>query len=156
MKRIEITEGQNGYPTNVHTGYCDFSNIEEAETYAKEVNGDVVILHRRDGWHLWESLGSAYGPIVRSEDDYGDMYRLFASKEDYLNDRNELRSELEDEMDADELAAFDAETDEMVAEFQPGYGVVLYAGKYFETIKNETMSYCFDTHNYEIGVEVRN
>lgn len=157
MKNIEITEGMNGYPKGLHAGYCDFSNYEEAEAYAKKTAGNVVLLHRRDGWHFWESLGQAYGPITRSENDYGDNYRVFENKEDFLDDRHYTRIGIvEDErMNTDELAAFDAETEKIANEFQPGYGVVLYNGQYFETIKLETMSYCFDAHNYEIGVEVK-
>ena len=51
-----VTSGRNGYPSDLRKAVV-FDTQDETEDFANEIGGEVVLLHRRDGWSLWESLG---------------------------------------------------------------------------------------------------
>lgn len=65
--RIEITTGRNGYPENLKFAFTDFETFEQAENFAKEYNGDVVLVQQKAGWQVWEDRGTIYAPITLAE-----------------------------------------------------------------------------------------
>lgn len=62
---VEITEGMNGSPKNLHKALMGFDTFEDAECFAREVCGDVVLLTKRDGHQFWSNRGSAFNGIER-------------------------------------------------------------------------------------------
>lgn len=64
---IEITEGMNGYPKNLYKALIGFDTYEDAESFADEVNGEVVLLTKRDGHQLWFNSGRQYEALERAK-----------------------------------------------------------------------------------------
>lgn len=65
--RIEITTGRNGYPENLKFAFTDFDTFEQAEKFAEEYNGDVVLVYQRAGWQFWKEGDTIYFPISVAE-----------------------------------------------------------------------------------------
>lgn len=157
MEQIEITTGRNGYPSHLHKGFIGFKSIDEALNFAEANNGNVVLLHRRDGWDFWESLGRTYEPIRPEADNYGCGCVIYRSAEDYQREIDyTVQCLTEDEASEEDIADYMQEAQNILKEFSDGHGVVICCGQYCETIELETMAHSFDTHNYAIGVEVLN
>ena len=73
--RIEITTGRNGYPENLKFAFTDFDTFEQAEKFAKEYNGDVVLVQQRAGWQFWEEVDTICFPISVAQAYYNfDIY----------------------------------------------------------------------------------
>lgn len=60
---IEITKGLNGYPKSVYKGIIGFDNFENAIQFANSINGEVVLLSRKDGHHFYTNNGWVDKPI---------------------------------------------------------------------------------------------
>ena len=67
ITQIEITTGRNGYPENLKFAFTDFETYEQAESFAKEYNGDVVLVQQRAGWQFWEEVDTICCPISVAE-----------------------------------------------------------------------------------------
>lgn len=80
---VEVTEGKNGYPENVYKAIAGFDYFENAESFADEVNGEVVLLSRRDGHALYTNKGRAYEGIERAKFIDDDKYEVFDSELDF-------------------------------------------------------------------------
>ena len=65
--RIEVTTGRNGYPENLKSAFTDFETYEQAEKFAEEYKGDVVLVQQKTGWQLWEEAYMIYSPISVTE-----------------------------------------------------------------------------------------
>ena len=156
LQLIDTTANSTGYPEWLQKAIIGFDTFEEAEELAKENGLSIEIFHKRDGWDLWYRTGStAYEPFRRSAEDFGDDYSEF-SKDDledfYENEVQPMVSEFES---FDDLRSFldknekikdeieDAEDDEIV---------ITCCGEYYDTIKERTMSYNYDSHRYAIGL----
>lgn len=98
---VEVTNGRNGYPSQVHAvtvgvdGRDEFQSFNEAQVYAMQTGGRVVLLHRQDGWQLWESKGPLYEEPKRTAEDEGDDYELMTEE-----DRDGIHARLKDLIDA--------------------------------------------------------
>lgn len=157
-QEVEVTDGANGYPENLQKAVIGFSDFEEAEEFAAKVEGEIVMLHKRDGWQFWEGQGKEIEPIQVYKKDFGDDFNKYfptitesefaewtasflsenyaESLEDmkkYLDERIELWEKIQDLEDDEFLVA---ENDTVV----------------FDTYKCEAMHFYYDTHHYEIGV----
>lgn len=156
LELIETTSARNGYPERLQRAIIGFDTFEDAEMLAEEHGLSIEIFTTRDGWGIWYRTGNhAWEAFERSSDEYGDDYRQY-SKDDldgfyerevqpnvscfdgfeslgeYLANMKEVRSKIED-----------ADDDEIV--LATSYG-------YYDTIKKTTMSYCYDTHYFAIGL----
>lgn len=60
---IEITEGNNGYPKNIYKGVIGFNNFMSAIEFADIINGEVVLLSRKEGQHFYTNNGWVDKPI---------------------------------------------------------------------------------------------
>ena len=80
---VEITEGMNGSPKNLHKALTGFDIFEDAEYFADEVNGEVVLLSRRDGHHFWKCHGRAFDGIERAKLIDEERYKAFESELDF-------------------------------------------------------------------------
>lgn len=153
---ITTTSSRNGYPQRLQSAIIGFDTFEEAEEMANEFGLSIEIFTKRDGWQLWYRTGNhALAPFERSAEEYGDEYRQY-SKEDlegfyerevqpsvnafddfaslrcFLDIMQEVRDKIEDADDDDIILAT--------------------CGGYYDTIKKTTMSYCYDTHYFAIGL----
>lgn len=64
---VEITEGMNGYPKNLYKAVEGFDTFEDADAFAREVNGEVVLLTRRDGHQFWTNNGRQFEGLERAK-----------------------------------------------------------------------------------------
>ena len=156
LEVITTTSNRNGYPQRLQRAIIGFDTFEDAEMLAHEEGLSIEFFTKRDGWCLWYREGThALAPFERSLEEYGDEYRQwskadldgfyenevqpsvcafddFASLRCFLNIMEEILHKIED-----------ADDDEIVlANF----------GGYYDTIKKTTMSYCYDTRHFAIGL----
>jgi hypothetical protein len=93
---VEITRGRNGYPEGLYKAVARFDYFENAEDFADKVNGEVVLLSRRDGHQLWTNNGRAYEGIERAKFIDEDRYEVF---EDELEFEEWCVGEIDHRMD---------------------------------------------------------
>ena len=156
LQLIETTASRTGYPKCLRKAIIGFDTFEQAEELAKENGLSIEVFQQHDGWDLWYRTGcTAYEPFRRSAEDFGDDYSEF-SKDD-LEDfyENEVQPMVSDFESFDALRSFldqkekiqdaieDAEDDEIV---------ITCCGEYYDTIKERTMVYSYDSHSYAIGL----
>lgn len=80
---VEVTKGKNGYPEGLYKAIVGFDCFENAEDFAEQVNGEVVLLSRRDGHQLWTNKGRAYEGIESAKFIDEDRYEVFESELDF-------------------------------------------------------------------------
>ena len=80
---VEVTKGKNGYPEGLYKAIVGFDYFENAEDFAKQVNGEVVLLSKRDGHYLWTNKGRAYEGIERAKLIDEDRHEVFESELDF-------------------------------------------------------------------------
>lgn len=80
---IEVTQGENGYPTGVYKAVTGFDYFEDAQSFANEICGEVVLLSKRDGHQLWSNKGRAYEGIDRSEFINDSIYEVFTDEGEF-------------------------------------------------------------------------
>ena len=156
LELIDTTSAMNGYPQRLQRAIIGFDTFEDAERLASENGLSVEIFRKRDGWSFWyRTNNNAWEAFERSADEYGDDFRQF-TKEDLkgfyenevqpsvccFDDFASLRWFL-DTMEKIHDKIEDADEDELV---------LSCCGQYYDTIKKTTMSYCYDTHHFAIGL----
>lgn len=166
--RETIEGGNNGYPRgfeNVITGFFDWEQIED---FVEEQGGTPIMLHKKDGWQMWEREDHVYEPMKITAEMYGDDYDII-HKNDYADEQEFIREfilpRLEDVSnitvfaeivdraksiwDSIETIKFrDSETPEGVVIYNDGeFGWIEY-----DTIDLVCVEWSHDTHNYMIGV----
>ena len=95
---VEVTKGKNGYPEGLYKAIVGFDYFENAEDFAEQVNGEVVLLSRRIGHHFWTNNGSAYEGIESARCIDKDRYKAFESTLDF---GEWCRKEIEWQMNSD-------------------------------------------------------
>ena len=148
------------YIKNGGKGFIGFESFKEAELFAKEHNGDIVHLRRRDGSDSWESLGIATDMFTLSaEEDYGDDYSFIKSASDWKEKwHNDLRNLLDEDVEIEDLVEFVNEMqaiNEQVNTLAENEAVLLCQGQLCEIIKFKTMSCHIDVWTDAIGVELK-
>lgn len=158
MTTYEVTNGTNGYPMNVYHVDADFESWEEAEQYANDNNGEVVLLHRKDGWDLWECKGKLYEPVTRSAEDEGDDYMLYSnptSAKETLMDN--LKEDLPYCDSIDDMLTTISKYQEIIDELDcidEGEAVLTLDGRFHSVIELHPMHW-HDTDNNEYIIAVR-
>jgi hypothetical protein len=157
LEKVEVTKGRNGYPSNIYPAYSCVSleNFEEVKTLAEEENKKIILLHRRDGWDLWESKGPVFNAIQVSASDFGDNYSeiYYQSESEFFE--NEVKPFIEDFANFEEINNFLAMKNKLFEEIdllEDNEVVITHEGKYFETYKQECLSFSHDTHNFIIAL----
>ena len=79
LELVTITQGMNGYPSGLYKAVAGFESFEDAESFADDVNGEVVLLSRRDGHQFWTNNGRQYEPLFTAH---------------YIDDETEVAFEL--------------------------------------------------------------
>lgn len=64
---VDITQGMNGYPKGLYKALIGFDTFEDAEVFAEEVKGEVVLLTKRDGHQFWSNNGRQYEALERAK-----------------------------------------------------------------------------------------
>lgn len=80
---VEVTRGMNGYPEGLYKAIVGFDYFEDAEYFAEQVNGEVVLLSKRNGHHLWTNKGRAYEGIERANLIDENRYKAFENEFDF-------------------------------------------------------------------------
>lgn len=78
---VEVTQGTNGYPSRIY-------NVIVADTYSELMSAqatgayELIMIRKRDGWALWESLGSHYGNLLNMPADDSDTVIAYRQGDD--------------------------------------------------------------------------
>lgn len=161
---IEITKGLNGYPKNVYKGVIGFDNFEDATQFAKSINGEVVLLSRKDGHHFYTNNGWVDKPIHYTKliddsiIDFSDIndfkdYILNVLKENFntFDDCEEFISNV------NSINDFIDNYDYVVNNNLDKKFIILYDSNRkipfaIDVVSEYTMRGCYDTTSYVIGV----
>lgn len=166
--RETIEGGNNGYPRgfeNVITGFFDW---EEIEDFVKEYGGTPIMLHRKDGWQMWERCDKVYEPMEITAEMYGDNYEIiymndYADEQDFISEF--ILPRLEDATDLETMAEIVDRARDIwnsvesikYRNGEPAEGVVIYndggfGWREYDTIDLVCIEWSHDTHDYMIGV----
>lgn len=148
--------GNNGYPKNLMGAVVGFESIDDARDLAKKYDLDIIYLHKKDGWCMYERIDYATEPIKPKVDWYGDDFNFFTEddRDDFFDD--EVAPFLGDFSDFDSAQKFMDNQKEVYEELQTiddTQIVVTCQGRYYETIDKECMKWSFDTHTFVIGLD---
>lgn len=158
---IQITDGMNGYPRNLHYGLVGFDNFKDAEAAASEVGGEVRSLRRREGWQFYEDEGWISEPFNLLKYAYNHTeYQRPWTKEEKIECINEWRENLQQLRSQGEYVkpyainelkkAFDQiSNDEFI---ETSFGLTYDGSIPFEIIPKVTTGYHEDVWQYEVGV----
>lgn len=83
LELVEITQGMNGYPSGLYKAVSGFESFVDAEDFAKEVNGEVVLLTKRDGHQFWTNNGRQYEPLERADYIDEESYIAFIDEDNF-------------------------------------------------------------------------
>lgn len=160
LELIDTTSAMNGYPQGLKKAIIGFDSFEQADKLAKENGLSIEIFTKRDGWNLWYRTGDkAWEPFERSAEEYGDDYREFSNEDLEEFYENEVQPSVSDFADFASLRSFLDNKEKIydkIEEADDDELVITLDGNYYETIKKTTMSYCYDTHHFAIGLIDRN
>ena len=161
LEAAEITTGMNGYPRGLRGCVLlggSGKTIEQMQELADMYGVELVSLHRRDGWQLWESEGwtSDLYDYVAFADQHNDNLHYWESYKDYADELREYATDMEDEKREDFLAEADR-----VEGWQLDKNEVLCAPNGYPYLllddveKVDRMVDCFsyDTHNYTLALD---
>ena len=80
LDAVTITEGMNGYPEGLYEAVSGFNTFDEAEDFARQTNGEVVLLSRRDGHQFWTNCEAIDAPIELDAQFVGNEEEVFENK----------------------------------------------------------------------------
>lgn len=158
-----IEGGNNGYPRgfeNVITGFFDWEQVED---FVKRYGGTPIMLHKKDGWQMWEREDHVYEPMEITAEMYGDNYNII-HKNDYADEQEFIREFILPRLeDVDNIVTMAEIVDRAkdiwssVESSKTTEGVVIYNdGEFgwieYDTTKLECIEWSHDTHDYMIGV----
>ena len=161
--RETVKGGNNGYPRgfkNVITGFFDWEQVED---FVKHYGGTPIMLHKKDGWQMWEREDHVYEPMEITAEMYGDNYNII-HKNDYADEQEFIREFILPRLeDVDNIVTMAEIVDRAkdiwssVESSKTTEGVVIYNdGEFgwieYDTTKLECIEWSHDTHDYMIGV----
>lgn len=154
---IELTEGRNNYPKNISKAIFqdNFDSWEEMKEFADENELEVINIHSKDGWHFWENKGTAYKPLLISADDFGDNYSEFSKMSEADFFEQEIHPVIENFNnfeDLEKMIEAKKEIFEEIENMEDDEIVISYDGDYFETWKQNPLSFYHDTHKYSFAL----
>lgn len=80
LDAVTITKGMNGYPEGLYEAVSGFNTFDEAEDFARQTNGEVVLLSRRDGYQFWSNCEAIDAPIELDAQFVGNDEEVFENK----------------------------------------------------------------------------
>ena len=158
---VEVTSGINGYPSNLRQAVVGFSSFDAAKELAEKYLKNVVLLHKRDGWNLYEIKGNSLGSEPElSPEDLGYQRRW-----DGWTDESDLIEDFVDKIDGyDDLSVVIAIANDYTQIYEDlqtlGDDEVIFAEPKndagdsvpWEKVKEHPTSWSYDTHNYIVAV----
>lgn len=153
---IETTSERNGYPANIKGAIIGFDTFEQAKELADKHNLSIEMFNKKDGWQLWYRTGNRMGEAMRnSSEDYGDNYSELGKMGDKEFYEREVKDMLENFDNLADLQNCLSEMEEIASEIEmmdDDEIVITLNGRYYETIKRESMSWYHDTKHIAIGL----
>lgn len=98
LEFVEVTQGMNGYPSGLYKAIAGFESFENAESFARQVNGEVVLLTKRDGHQFWYNNGRQWEALERAKFIDENEECVFT---DDLSFESWAREELREKLDCD-------------------------------------------------------
>lgn len=153
---IETTTGTNGYPKNLKPALVGFETFEQAQEIADTYNLSIESFESKDGWRLWtRNNRTMYEPYNNSAEDYGDNYNDLWKMDEEEFYEAEVEPILENFDNLTDLKNFIKEKEEIFEEMEKMSDeeiIITHEGRYYETIKKQSMSWSHDTRHYIIGL----
>lgn len=162
LEAAEITEGRNGYPSCLRG--CVLLNggdttINGALAIAELYGVELVSLHRRDGWQLWESENITFD-LYDYKDymiNHNDNLHWWDSYKDYADELREYAADMHDEElkqqftdKADEVADWQLEPNEFLY-CSGGYPYLTDPDKANRMVDH----FSYDTHQYTLALDCK-
>lgn len=105
FEEAEITTGINGYPSGLR-GCVLLNNtgetFEQLEEIAERYGVEIVSLHQRAGWDLWESQGKAFE--LYNYQDFLDSHMDIVTYSDFRSYAEHLREIADEQEDGEDLS----------------------------------------------------
>lgn len=163
LQAAEITEGMNGYPRGLR-GAVLLSGCGRTAEQMKELADlygvEMVSLHRRDGWQLWESQGWTWDLYDFADfmAERNDNLHRWDSYEEYAEELREYAND--GDMDEDMKQEF-LDAAEKVEGWTLGENEFLYCEQGYpyltldcvEKAQRMVDHFSYDTHQYALGLD---
>lgn len=152
---IDTTCGMNGYPENIGYALVGFESFDKAEEVSIRYGLTIESFHKMDGWNFYERKGLASSPIHVSAAYYGDDYDQIskANVNTYYEDKVVPLLEEFDNIDAlFEFLNNEKDLMDRMKLLNDGEIIITLDGRYYDTVKEKSMSLYKDSHEYVIGV----
>lgn len=162
LEAAEITTGMNGYPRGLR-GAVLLSGCGRTAEQMKELADlygvELVSLHRRDGWQLWESQGWQWDlyDVADFMDEHNDNLHRWDSYKEYAEELREYANG--GDMDDENLKQEFLNTADNVEGWQLEPNEFLYCESGYPYLtdpdKADRLVDCFsyDTHNYTLALD---
>ena len=161
LEAAEITTGMNGYPRGLRGAVllsgCG-KTAEQMKELAEMYGVELVSLHRRDGWQLWESQGWQWDlyDVADFMDEHNDNLHRWDSYEEYAD---ELREYAEDGDMNEELKQEFLDAADKVKGWQLEPNEFLYCENGYPYLTDPDKSdrmvdhFSYDSHNYTLALD---
>lgn len=159
LEAAEITTGTNGYPRGLRGCVLlggSGKNIEQMQELAEMYGVDLVSLHRRDGWRMWECEGLVYG-LYNFEEFLIEKCANLHWWSSYKEYADELRG-YADDMDGEDAKRW-RELADQVEEMELGDNEFLCCSAGYpnltepDTYNRMVDHFDWDTHNYTLALD---
>ena len=161
LKAAEITTGMNGYPRGLRGAVLlggSGKTIEQMQELADMYGVELVSLHRRDGWQLWECEGwtSDLYDYISFVDGRNDNLHYWESYKAYAEELREYAEDMDDDQAqewrdvADRVEGWQLEKNEVLCA-PNGYPYLLLDD--VETLDRMVDHFSYDTHNYTLALD---
>lgn len=161
LEAAEITTGMNGYPRGLR-GAVLLSGCGRTAEQMKELADlygvELVSLHRRDGWQLWESQGWQWDlyDYAAFMDEYNDNLHWWESYKDYAEELREYANggDMDEDMKqqfldaADKMDGWHLEPNEFLY-CEQGYPYLTDPDKAARMVDH----FSYDSHNYSLALD---
>lgn len=162
LEAAEITTGINGYPSGLRgcVLLCGSGKtIEQMQELTEMYGVELVSLHRRDGWQLWECEGRKDDLYDYAEymDIRNDNLHWWNTAKAYVDELQEYAEQESDEKRKQEF--FDAA--DKVGGLKLGNNEFLYCSEGYPYLTNPEKAdrmvdhFSYDTHNYTLALDCR-
>lgn len=160
LKAAEITTGMNGYPSGLRGAVllsgCGLT-AEQMKDMADMYGAELVSLHRRDGWQLWESQGWQWDLYDYADfmNEHNDNLHRWDSYKEYADELMEYAEDMDDEelkqqfLDAAEkVEGWTLEPNEFLY-CENGYPYLTDPDKADRMVDH----FSYDSHNYTLALD---
>ena len=163
LEAAEITTGTNGYPRNLRGAVLlngGDTTINGAQAIAELYGVELVSLHRRDGWQLWESEGTTFDLYDYADymDHHNDNLHRWDSYKEYADELREYANggDMDEDMKqqftdaADKVADWQLEPNEFIY-CEQGYPYLTDPDKADRMVDH----FSYDSHQYTLALDCR-